>query len=80
MSYNNILVDPITHRITGIVRPGQGMRLSEPLWAIPRIPELLEGPEVLQIPDPAPPSVEGAKELEKGLDFRVDPSATHFLQ
>jgi hypothetical protein len=28
---------------------------------------LLEGPEVLQIPDPALPLVEGAKELEKEL-------------
>jgi hypothetical protein len=34
---------------------------------------LLEGPEDLQIPDLAPPPVEGAKELEKGLRETFEP-------
>ena len=60
MSYN-ILVDPITHHIMGIV-DWECVSLK-PLWAVPRVPELPEGPEVLQIPGAS--SVEGAKELEK---------------
>jgi hypothetical protein len=52
-------------RVTGIV-DWECVSLK-PLWAVPRVLELLEGPEVLQVPDPAPPSVEGAKELEKEL-------------
>lgn len=36
----------------------------KPLWA----PELFEGPEVLQTPDPALPLVEGAKELRETFE------------
>ncbi|KAI0273197.1 hypothetical protein BGY98DRAFT_1099500 [Russula aff. rugulosa BPL654] len=54
--------DPITHRTTGIV---DWVCVSlKPLWA----PELLEGPEVLPIPDPAPHLVEGAKELRETFE------------
>lgn len=41
------VVDPITHRITEmVVRECVSLK---PLWAVPRVPKLLEGPEVLQI-------------------------------
>jgi len=63
MSMINILVEPTTHRITRIV-DWECVSLK-PLSAVPRVPELLEGPEVLQIPDPAPPPIKGAKEPEK---------------
>jgi hypothetical protein len=63
MSYNN--VDPATHCITGMV-DWECVSLK-PLWAVPCVLELLEGTEVLQIPDPAPPVVRGTKELEKEL-------------
>ena len=68
ISTNNILVDPITHRITGIVN-WECVSL-QPQWAAGRVPRLLQGPEVLefqcnsQIPDTPPPPEPGAEDIE----------------
>ena len=69
MSTNNILVDPTTFRITGIV-DWECVSLK-PLWEVARVPKLLEGPEVLefhsysQIPDTPPPPEPGANAVQK---------------
>jgi hypothetical protein len=69
MSTNNILVDPTTFRITGIV-DWECVSLK-PLWEVSRVPKLLEGPEVLefhgysQIPDTPPPPEPGAGAVQK---------------
>ena len=43
LTTNNILVDPTTHRITGIV-DWECVSL-EPSWKVVRVPQLLDGPE-----------------------------------
>ena len=69
ISTNNILVDPTTFRITGIV-DWEFVSL-QPLWEVARVPKLLEGPEVLelhgysQIPDTPPPPEPGADAAQK---------------
>jgi hypothetical protein len=69
ISTNNILVDPTTHRITGIV-DWECVSL-QPLWEVARVPKLLEGPEVLefhgysQIPDTPPPPEPGVDVVQK---------------
>jgi aminoglycoside phosphotransferase (APT) family kinase protein len=69
ISINNILVDPTTYRITGIV-DWECVSL-QPLWEVARVPKLLEGPEVLefhgysQIPDTPPPPEPGADAVQK---------------
>ncbi|KAI0280955.1 hypothetical protein BGY98DRAFT_961531 [Russula aff. rugulosa BPL654] len=69
ISTNNILVDPTTFRITGIV-DWECVSL-QPLWEVSRVPKLLEGPEVLvfhgysQIPDTPPPPEPGADVVQK---------------
>ncbi|KAF8473663.1 phosphotransferase enzyme family-domain-containing protein [Russula ochroleuca] len=72
ISSDNILVDPTTHRITGIV-DWECVSL-QPRWEVAaRVPQLLEGPEVedgAPIPDAAPPSEEGADEFHKELRER----------
>ena len=44
LTLNNILVDPTTHRITGIV--DWDCVSLEPSWKVVRVPQLLDGPEV----------------------------------
>ena len=72
ISADNILVDPTTHRITGIV-DWECVSL-QPRWEVAaRVPQLLEGPEVEDgspIPDSAPPLEEGAVEFHKELRER----------
>jgi aminoglycoside phosphotransferase (APT) family kinase protein len=72
ISPDNILVDPTTHRITGIV-DWECVSL-QPRWEVAaRVPQLLEGPEVEDgspIPDSAPPLEEGADEFHKELRER----------
>jgi len=69
LSTNNILVDPTTHHITGIV-DWECVPLK-PSWDVARVPKLLEGPEVLefhgysQIPDKPPPPEPGADDVQK---------------
>jgi aminoglycoside phosphotransferase (APT) family kinase protein len=69
ISTDNILVDPTTFRITGIV-DWECVSL-QPLWEVSRVPKLLEGPEVLvfhgypQIPDTPPPPEPGADVVQK---------------
>jgi aminoglycoside phosphotransferase (APT) family kinase protein len=71
ISTNNILIDPTTHRITGIV-DWECVSL-QPSWEVVRVPQLLEGPEVddgSPIPDVAPPPEEGADEFHTELRER----------
>ena len=69
ISTKNILIDPTTFCITGIV-DWEFVSLK-PLWEVARIPKLLEGPEVLefhdytQIPDTPPPPEPGADVVQK---------------
>jgi aminoglycoside phosphotransferase (APT) family kinase protein len=71
ISTNNILIDPTTHRITGIV-DWECVSL-QPLWEVVRVPQLLEGPEVddgSPIPDVASPPEEGADDFHTELRER----------
>jgi hypothetical protein len=74
LSSDNILVDPTTHRITGITN-WECVSL-QPSWEVAaRVPQLLEGPEVEDgspIPDaaPAPGAGGAADEFHKELRER----------
>jgi aminoglycoside phosphotransferase (APT) family kinase protein len=74
ISSDNILVDPTTHRITGIV-DWECVSL-QPSWEVAaRVPQLLEGPEVEDgspIPDAGPAPEEGADEFHKELRERFE--------
>jgi len=73
ISSNNILIDPMTHRITGIV-DWECVSL-QPSWEVVRVPQLLEGPEVddgSPIPDVAPRPEEGADEFHTELRERLE--------
>ena len=68
ISSNNILVDPMTHCITGIV-DWECVSL-QPSWKVARVPQLLYGPEVdhgSPIRASAPAPDENADEFHKGL-------------
>ena len=71
ISTNNVLIDPTTHCITGIVDwECVSLQLS---WDVVRVPQLLEGPEVddgSPIPDIAPSPEEGADEFHTELRER----------
>ncbi|KAI0247102.1 phosphotransferase enzyme family-domain-containing protein [Lactifluus subvellereus] len=73
MSSNNILIDPATHRITGIV-DWECVSL-QPAWHVARVPQLLDGPEVddgSPIPAAAPPPDKGADDFHKELRDRLE--------
>ncbi|KAH9967393.1 phosphotransferase enzyme family-domain-containing protein [Russula dissimulans] len=73
ISSNNILVDPTTHRITGIV-DWECVSL-QPSWEVARVPQLLDGPEVddgSPIPDAAPPPDQTADDFHKTLRDRLE--------
>ena len=73
MSSNNILIDPTTHRITGIV-DWECVSL-QPSWKTAQVPQLLDGPEVddgSPIPAAAPPPDEDADEFHKELRERLE--------
>jgi aminoglycoside phosphotransferase (APT) family kinase protein len=68
ISSNNILVDPMTHCITGIV-DWECVSL-QPSWKVAQVPQLLYGPEVddgSPIPASAPAPDENADEFHKEL-------------
>ncbi|KAK2462793.1 hypothetical protein APHAL10511_005184 [Amanita phalloides] len=73
MSSNNILVDPTTHRITGIV-DWECVTL-QPSWKVANVPQLLDGPEVddgSPIPATAPPPDDNADPLHEELRDRLE--------
>ena len=73
LSSNNILVDPATHQITGIV-DWECVSL-QPAWHAARVPQLLEGPEVddgSPIPAAAPPPDKAADEFHKDLRDKLE--------
>ncbi|KAI0260085.1 phosphotransferase enzyme family-domain-containing protein [Gloeopeniophorella convolvens] len=56
LSTNNILIDPATHRITGVV--DWECAALQPTWRAARVPQLLDGPDFddgTPIPETAPP-------------------------
>ena len=70
---DNILVDPTTHRITGIV-DWECVSL-EPSWKVDRVPQLLDGPEVddgSPIPVVPPPPDESTSEFDKEPRDRLE--------
>jgi hypothetical protein len=73
MSSNNILIDPTTHRITGIV-DWECVSL-QPSWKVSQVPQLMDGPEVgdgSPIPAAAPPPDEDADDFHKELRDRLE--------
>ncbi len=71
ISSNNILVDPATHHITGIV-DWECVSL-QPSWEVVRVPQLFEGPEVDDSsPMPEPDSEEGTSEFHTELRERFE--------
>jgi hypothetical protein len=73
ISTDNILVDPNTHRITGIV-DWECVSL-EPSWKVVRFPQLLDGPEVddgSPIPVVPPPPDESASDFDKESRDRLE--------
>jgi len=73
ISTDNILVDPTTHRITGIV-DWECVSL-EPSWKVDRVPQLLDGPEVddgSPIPVVPPPPDESASDIDKESRDRLE--------
>jgi hypothetical protein len=66
LSSDNILIDPTTHRITGIV-DWECVSL-QPSWKVAQVPHLLNGPEFddgSPIPDAAPPPDKDADEFHQ---------------
>ena len=75
ISTNNILVDPTTHRITGIV-DWECVSL-QPSWKVVQVPQLLDGPEVdagspIPVAQPPPPPDKAAGDFHKELRDHVE--------
>src|SRR6266446_4210519 len=71
ISSSNILIDPTTHHITGIV-DWECVSL-QPSWEVVRVPQLFEGPEVDDSsPMPEPDSEEGTSEFHTELRERFE--------